>query len=509
MSQYATAIRKWTILSHRWTGVLFCPLFLAWFASGIVMMYCHFPRVEPAERLSREGSLNRATIRMTPAAAFAQTGSKTAPSGLRLNLLDGRPVYRFSFGRRSVQIFADSGERVEKIPAGMALKIAARWVGLSPGDVTSHHSISAVDQWTVYSSVRPYGPFWKSSWPNGEEVYVSQVTGEVVQDTTRRSRLGSYFGAIPHWLYFTWLRANAPLWTQVVIWLSGIGTAVTLLGLAVGVWLYSPSKKYKGPNGPSQIPYGGFKRWHMALGLIFGVFTCTWVFSGLLSMGPFSWLSDPARVSLERLTRPTRVELKKFAGKAPGDAIAQAAKEMQVKELEWSAFNGEPIYIARQTPSMSRIVPILGQPRESLDADEIVRAVKQAIAPASITTRRLVTSYEPYYVARENERPLPVLFLQLNDAANSAFYIDPKTGAVIQSYGTRSRWNRWLYHGLHSIDLPWLYAHRPAWDIVVMFLMLGGVSVSATSIVIAWQAVRRTFLSPPPAPRFAVKGGSS
>jgi len=41
----------------------------------------------------------------------------------------------------------------------------------------------------VYSSVRPYGPFWKYSWPNVQETYVSWSTGDVVLDTTRGSRI--------------------------------------------------------------------------------------------------------------------------------------------------------------------------------------------------------------------------------------------------------------------------------------------------------------------------------
>jgi hypothetical protein len=49
--------------------------------------------------------------------------------------------------------------------------------------------ITKDDQWTVYSSVRPYGPFWKYTWPNGQETYVSRSTGDVVQDTTRGSRI--------------------------------------------------------------------------------------------------------------------------------------------------------------------------------------------------------------------------------------------------------------------------------------------------------------------------------
>jgi len=39
------------------------------------------------------------------------------------------------------------------------------------------------------------------SWPDGEQVYVSARNGEVVQHTTRETRLAAYIGAIPHWLY--------------------------------------------------------------------------------------------------------------------------------------------------------------------------------------------------------------------------------------------------------------------------------------------------------------------
>jgi hypothetical protein len=57
--------------------------------------------------------------------------------------------------------------------------------------------------------------------------------------------------------------------------------------------------------------------------------------------------------------------------------------------------------------------------------------------------------------------------------------------------GSGSRWNRWLYHGLHSIDLPWLYKHRPAWDVCVLGLLLGGGALSVTSVVLAAQFLRR------------------
>ena len=80
---------------------------------------------------------------------------------------------------------------------------------------------------------------------DGEQVYVSQVSGEVVQYTTTASRLGAYLGAIPHWLYFTPLRKHGR---------SGAGSSsgrrasapfAAILGVAIGVWMYSPSKRYR------------------------------------------------------------------------------------------------------------------------------------------------------------------------------------------------------------------------------------------------------------------------
>ena len=71
------------------------------------------------------------------------------------------------------------------------------------------------------------------------------------------------------------------------------------------------------------------------------------------------------------------------------------------------------------------------------------------------------------------------------------YYVDLRTGRVAQSYGTGGRWNRWLYHGLHSFDLPWLYRYRPAWDLAVLIPMLGGTGLCVTSVIIAWRRLRR------------------
>ena len=107
----------------------------------------------------------------------------------------------------------------------------------------------------------------------------------------------------------------------------------------------------------------------------------------------------------------------------------------------------------------------------------------------------MVTSYEAYYLDRHQQHPLPALFVRLNDASGSMFYIDPKTARLVEAYGGRSRLNRWLYHGLHSWDLPWLYRYRPAWDIFVLVLLLGGTSLCVTSVILAFELLKRK-LSP-------------
>jgi hypothetical protein len=104
---------------------------------------------------------------------------------------------------------------------------------------------------------------------------------------------------------------------------------------------------------------------------------------------------------------------------------------------------------------------------------------------------RVIREYEPYYIDRHYGLPLPVLLVRLNDPDGSMYYVDLKTARIVESYVAKSRLNRWLYHGLHSIDLPWLYRHRPAWDLFVLTLMLGGASLSVTSVILGWQFLRR------------------
>lgn len=235
------------------------------------MMYCSYPEISAEDRLQHLPAIDSSQINLSPtdAAAKAQIAS---PDEVTLSSLLGRPVDRFRTGRKIIVVHADSGGVFRGFDEDEARQSAAAWERLPPSTARLETiQIHEDDQWTVRQHYRAYRPLWKFVWPNGDATYVSDVTGEVVQYTTQKSRLGAYFGAIPHWIYFTRLRRQAAAWRLAVLWLSGAGVAMTLLGLIAGVWLYSPSKRYRFKTGRSSVPFGGQQRGHVVLGLFLGL----------------------------------------------------------------------------------------------------------------------------------------------------------------------------------------------------------------------------------------------
>ncbi len=487
-------LKRALIFIHRWLGIALCVLFLLWFPSGIGMMYWGYPSISASDRLERSPALDPASVVLSPAEAAAKAEIEQ-PGQVRLNTFQGRPVYRFGGRGGGALVYADTGEPRGEITRAMVPRIASAWTG-QPADQAQVEEVQEVDQWTLQTSLRNLSPLWKYSWPNGEQVYVSETTGEVVQYTTTASRIGAYLGPIPHWFYFTPLRKHGPAWSRVVIWSSGIGTVAAILGVIIGVWMYSPSKRYRYDGAPSSIPYRGQKRWHTVLGLLFGVATITYAFSGMLSMDPFPSLTaggapaerdGPPRPSIPQVLRG-RMQLPAFAAKHPGEALRQLAG-LPVKELELSSFAGDAVYMATLADGSTRIVPVQGEPQTEFDRARIVDLVTQASGGQVETS--LLTQYDRYYLDRTRQRPLPVILAQLTDGNRTRYYIDPKTGRVVGGYDAGDWVNRWLYNGLHSLNFPWLYNYRPLWDIVVISLMLGGTALCVTSLILAWRVLGR------------------
>lgn len=186
-----------------------------------------------------------------------------------------------------------------------------------------------------------------------------------------------------------------------------------------------------------------------------------------------------------------RLAITAFASKDPREALAEMPG-LKVRELEFASFAGQPFYLATLGRGDTRILSVNGELRTEFDRQRVVEVVTKAAGPSGIAEVRTLDRYDRYYLDRHRQRPLPVLLVRVNDTEQTRYYIDPKTARIVGSYSSRNWMTRWLYHGLHSLDFPWLYNSRPLWDLVVITFMLGGTALCVTSLILAWRVVGRT-----------------
>jgi hypothetical protein len=499
-----TLFRKSVILAHRYLGIALSLLFVIWFASGITMMYAGgMPRLVPDERLERLAPLDLRAVRLTPSEAAARADVDAGQTVL-LTVMD-RPAYRVN----GTTVFADNGEVLEEVGARQAAVIASRFMNVPASAVTHLGTLAdATDQWTIGQTRQlPLHKFQIDD-PARTQVYVSAWLGEVTMVTSRRSRTLAWLGTIPHWFYFSALRANQPLWYQIVVWTSGLGVVLALLGLILGVTQYRWSR----PRKSSGIPYSGWMRWHYITGVVFGVFTLTWVFSGLLSMEPYGWATQPGLQIPRDAFTGGAVDLGRFPAMDPAKWEQVMAGREAIKEVEFLRIHDEPYYGVRTARVLSEPWrrERLHQPynvagrlqgnrifvhAESLvvrdapfTAESIVARMTRAVPDVPVVEAQLLQEYDSYFYSRGGQLPLPILRVKFADADKTWVYVDPEVSQVVARIHRLDRVERWIYNGLHSLDFSFWYNRRPLWDIGVLTLMLGGL---ASSTIGLWLGIRR------------------
>ena len=513
MADLRTFWRRVLIYTHRWLGIGGSLLFVVWFVSGIVLMYAGMPVLSPEERLSRLPRLDLTRARVSVGEAASRGG--VAPGQVRIGMVGDRPVYRFAGSGGWTTVYADTGNALSEFTEDDAMAVVR---GFVPEYATTAHYdalLTEPDQWTLQD--RSLLPVHRVQL--GDEaasvIYVSTRTAEPVMQTSRRSRRWAYLGAVLHWLYFTPLRVHTTLWIDVVIWLSILGCVLCLSGLVWGLWRLSMTTVYRLRSGTSHSPYAGLMRWHHYGGLVFGLFTFTWVFSGGLSLDPWDWHppTTPTQVQRQAVTGGT---LRLGPLTVPQLRAAQEVIEetFPVRELEALQFRGEPYLMAHNPvagPDESTALPttLASLSTQAVDQrlvsalqpergaftrfsnDQFDEVVVAAMPGSSVVDATWLRGYDAYYYDRDRRQRLPVLRVRYDDPVRTWLYFDPYRGAIVRKEERLTRLNRWLYHGLHSLDFAWLYAQRPLWDIVVILLSLGGIFVSVTSLAQGWRRLRR------------------
>ena len=521
--------RKLLIYSHRWLGIVLGIVFVAWCVSGVVLMYYGVPHLTAGERLMRLPPLEVSSIRVTPAEAARQL--EDPPRRLRISMHGDRPVYRFNTGRvfgRWTLVYADTGEAVASLDRDGALA----WLrGYLPEHKTLRYDayLDRPDTYTRLPAMQTHFPLHRVALDDaaGTEYYVSERSGEAVMKSDRSTRLLGLLGYITHTFFFF---RQQSWWSALLQWVSWIGLAMCLTGAVVGVWRYGLSARFRHKGVRSHSPYVGWMKWHHYAGLLFGVLTITWVFSGLVSLDVIPGIRE-TRYSPEQVAEGARsvqgegavIDLASLSIDNLREATATVSRSFVPKELELLQFGGEAYLIAYRAPTandvgawesrsgMDFITPtpegehVLVFPRQPdrtfarFDDETVMRVARAAMPSTAIRDAVWLNEYDDYYYKTVSSfdlglprmaKPLPVLRVRYDDLAETWLYLTASPGQILK-VERLDRANRWGYYGLHGLDFAFLYRNRPLWDIVAVALLVGVTVSTVTSLVPACRRLAR------------------
>lgn len=474
-----------------------CVFFAAWFLSGFVMMYVDFPQYSKKHRLAHLARLSLGASKYIPARLSSSLSQDTSWKRIRLNMLLNRPVLRLENNEGELYSFyADNGSPVKMLSAAQASAIAVNYLsgGYSP---VLLEKITELDQWIPRSAFLLHMPVYRIRMNDPAETvtYISSKSGEILQVHTFSQRILAWCGPIIHWIYPKELILRRPLWRFVVILFSSLGIFASIAGIVVG--FIRVKKKKRSYTSPYRERWF---RWHHYTGFIFGLFTFTWVFSGLLTMSPFDWSPEVDITAREnRLLQGGNLMVRSFT-KLPGQAFSALNEGFLPVEIELKRFQGKSYYIAYNSKGQTQITlaELSGlkggravAPFPYFSQGLMMRAI-QLVHPDGIPSKvNLIHQEDHYYYSKHNDNVLPVLRVQYNDAENTWYYADPSTGSILLKNTSSARMSRWLYHGLHSLDFFNLQHYRPVWDVLMIILLTGGTAVSLTGLLLALKYLRK------------------
>jgi PepSY-associated TM region len=478
MSALWSRVNRWLVWFHRWAGVALCLLVVAWFASGAIVHFVPYPALSREEQLARAEPLALPRVRVDPETALEQM---PRARDLRLLSILGRPVYvGRTPGGTSVRVAADTGEVLPPLSADAARTVAARFFGASAASVTGPLSY---DQWIVHQHFDPYRPLFRVRMNDADrtDVYVSAVTGEVVQRTRFSERAWNWPGAVLHWLYFTPLRKDWSMWNQSVWWIS----LITLLSATVGAWLGTVRLIANRSAGrPGLSPFRGWMRWHHIVGLFASVIVLGWILSGWLSM-------DHGRIFSRG--QPTEDQAARVSGMtlaaAAAAATAQSLRDVgRGVEISLHAVAGRPfLTIYDETAARSRVL-WLGSTEVSaaLPDSLLATAVRAAWSDAVSAPPR----FDDMYRLAEHLPPSARGFVSPR-GGSTRIYVDPLSGEVLAVMDPGRRTYAWIYYALHTLNFPGLLSWPLARTVIEMALLAAGLAFGVTGIILAFRRLRQ------------------
>jgi uncharacterized iron-regulated membrane protein len=470
---------------HRWSGVVLGLLMLLWCLSGVVMIWAPYPSTTLRSHDYRVEGL--APIVLPDRVVLPEIPASATLSSARIEMLGDRPVIALAWqeGEQGSRGLFDvsTGGKIEQVGEAEAIEVAQAYVARH--GITGEPSVKRLserDEFTVSGYFNSGRPFYEVRLNDSEKtmLYVSSKAGDVRQRTTESLRLWSWLGAIPHWLYFTELRKDAALWTQVVIWTSLAGCFLTLLGLFIGVRQF----RRRHSTGRLASPYRGAKFWHHMLGLVFGLLVLTFTFSGFASMQPWGWLEsgEEAGEAVDRLSgKPATWAEARPALEAQFAALQTAGAETVL--LSFSRTEGRPYFLARRADGSRDRLAADGQ-AAPFDAAARERAARLLAGESATPVVDLMTRGDTFYYPGAAASDFPIVRVTVPEMDETRFYLDPVSADVRFVADPGARDFRWWHLALHTFDVM----GSPIREIVIFLVMLG---VSAVCGLGAWMGLRK------------------
>lgn len=452
---------------HRWMGIGLCLMFCVWFLTGAMMVFVPFPSLSATERNAHAELVDIARVHLVPAQVLSADDT-----AIRLVSRLGQPAYVIN-GPRLKVVNATTGEVLPNLDHTQAWTIASHF---SQAPILSLTGPFAYDQWVVHNQFDPWRPVFRAAFDDKPrtEIYVSAVTGEVIQKTTRKERVLNWLGAVIHWAYITPIRSHFWLWDQTVWWVSLAGLFTVIMGFTLG--FIRTSKALKNPKRPRITPFRGWLEWHHKLGLFAGVLVLFWIFSGWLSMD-HGRLFSRGEASESAMTD--------YAG-APLKAALSTVSLIDLKaykdasRLDFASIAGLPIVAAagkQPAPTLPDAVLLKG-----------VAAGWPGLAPDHLDP---VGPRETFALAEG--LAATTRLARLKDGDHTNVYIDGPTGRILVVMNTSRKAYAWVYYALHTWNWPFLSDHPLIHNTLILILLLAGFSFSLTGLVIGVKRLRLSF----------------
>jgi len=482
-------IKSFMTKTHRFLGAVLSIFFVAWFISGLVLIYHKYPKYSPDEELKHSARL--------PEALPSTDSLRTVLSSQALDTLPLEELElsggTYADPRARLVLSPEEGERRELAFDGDSLhalvldrsyleSIAGRW----GQRIERIDTLDDLDQWTPFSRLRDDLPFYRLhlSGGTGHEVYVSSVTGEVLQESTRSERLWAWVGAIPHWIYFTYIRSQSELWRWIIIVIGAFGTFMALTGFYLGIVYYRTRAKKKAKKLFSPFPRKRYQ-WHHFFGTVGGVLIIAWVLTGMLSVVCYP-RTETKDYPVDRLEgKPLALSEYKT------DLTTLRLGEPELRSLSFSSLGDIPILRAEGGKDAHYYDARSTEPKLlSLDSTEILRELRSVFGPQHRYVTDYLTKYDTYYIHRAGKHPLPVWRVAIDTKDHHTYYVDPKTGSF-QMYADNERIDAWRFMKFHRLQFTFLVNTPGVWTVVMWVFMLIGLVSSLTGLMLTFDYVRR------------------